>query len=235
MSNDNKRCPYCGEEIKAGAIKCKHCGEFLNEVTTQPSDNKPIGCGIVAAWIIGILMLLGLIGSFIPDDESYNSSYSNNESIESDSEYSTKSGKVTGDYSGFGSWAVMTANYGGQAANCQEKGVGISLVEQIEYMFEYVVSPTKRGDFYSIKEYNPRLSFTVKDPVWAENMTFPNACLATVEFSNIKEDTIMGYWNKAPFTLNDSHCSVSYTVSQQGDKYRANIIDVFCKPSYGYR
>ena len=28
---DTKRCPYCGEEIKAVAKKCKHCGEWLDE------------------------------------------------------------------------------------------------------------------------------------------------------------------------------------------------------------
>lgn len=28
-----KPCPYCGEEILAVAIKCKHCGEFLSEQT----------------------------------------------------------------------------------------------------------------------------------------------------------------------------------------------------------
>ena len=26
-----KNCPYCGEEILAGAKKCKHCGEWLEE------------------------------------------------------------------------------------------------------------------------------------------------------------------------------------------------------------
>lgn len=29
MAGETKKCPYCGGEILAGAIKCKHCREFL--------------------------------------------------------------------------------------------------------------------------------------------------------------------------------------------------------------
>lgn len=29
---EKKNCPYCGGEIKATAMKCWHCGEWINEV-----------------------------------------------------------------------------------------------------------------------------------------------------------------------------------------------------------
>ena len=40
LNKKTKQCPYCGEDILDVAIKCKHCGEFLNE---EPPAREPKG------------------------------------------------------------------------------------------------------------------------------------------------------------------------------------------------
>lgn len=35
VEQDTKQCPFCGGEIKKVAIKCKHCGQYLNENNGQ--------------------------------------------------------------------------------------------------------------------------------------------------------------------------------------------------------
>lgn len=44
-----RTCPYCAEEIKAAAVKCKHCGSAVEPVNI-PANQEPAESEMPAAW-----------------------------------------------------------------------------------------------------------------------------------------------------------------------------------------
>lgn len=42
MTESTKLCPFCAEPIQAAAIKCKHCGEFLDKEPPKTAPKTPM-------------------------------------------------------------------------------------------------------------------------------------------------------------------------------------------------
>lgn len=60
MPNEIKQCQFCDEDIKLNAIKCKHCGEWLNKKETL-SDSKNLKINFWIWFFIVQLFLSGLV------------------------------------------------------------------------------------------------------------------------------------------------------------------------------
>ena len=85
MEDDTKRCPFCGEEIKAKAIKCKHCGEFLEAESSEntkdlgveqaPKSSDRSGCLVV----FFVLLLIGIIGAIVSPESNTDNTTSSTE------------------------------------------------------------------------------------------------------------------------------------------------------------
>jgi len=61
------KCPYCGSEIEPKVLKCRHCGEWLDESHRKKAEDvqkAQVETGRTAkliGWTIAILLILGAI------------------------------------------------------------------------------------------------------------------------------------------------------------------------------
>ncbi|HJR55059.1 MAG TPA: zinc ribbon domain-containing protein [Rhizomicrobium sp.] len=70
MESDEKVCPRCAETVKVAALICKHCnyefGAPLKTASAAAERPKKSSFKVGCLTVIGILVVLAVIGSFLP-------------------------------------------------------------------------------------------------------------------------------------------------------------------------
>ena len=54
-----KKCPFCAEEIQNDAIKCKHCGEFLDAPSAPQLEEEKIKWYFRKSFVIIAVLFVG--------------------------------------------------------------------------------------------------------------------------------------------------------------------------------
>lgn len=67
-----KKCPYCTAEVADEALKCMHCGEWVEkppagaDTSLGRAANRAVSFGVVMGIVVVLLMLLFFFGFFLP-------------------------------------------------------------------------------------------------------------------------------------------------------------------------
>ncbi|MDY6824640.1 MAG: zinc ribbon domain-containing protein [Thermodesulfobacteriota bacterium] len=54
-----KKCPYCAEDIQDAAIKCKHCGEFLDDARRVRAETEKQAWYFRTSFIVIAILCVG--------------------------------------------------------------------------------------------------------------------------------------------------------------------------------
>ena len=56
-----KKCPFCAEQIQAEAIKCRHCGEFLDGSSRAGSEHRTKKWYFATTSVVVAVLCLGML------------------------------------------------------------------------------------------------------------------------------------------------------------------------------